>query len=177
MYYSKYYNKMPFPVRFRKSWEAGNPAVELQSGNIIEGPAEMLSQYNFLAPLPFEFHKIESITQDAAFTFIDEKIVDIQTTEPELVTKKEEPAKEEPAKEETPPQSSLADETPPQDNQTKIDEMPFDIKTVNWLAVKIEELEKACAFYKIDTTTTHGMNKKDKKWALVKLVKNAAGML
>jgi hypothetical protein len=147
----KFYNKMPFTVNFRKTWIPGNPAAAIEPGHIIEGPVEVLSQYHFFAALPFPFHTVDSVTQENRFQVTDNTHV----TEPKIVT--------------TEPVVVRAGE---QD----ISKLPFDPKNVNWLSVKLADLETACGILNIDISQLAALKPKTKKWELVKLVKKALGL-
>lgn len=160
---TKYFNKMDFPVKFRQVWLPGAPAVELQPGHIIEGPAEYLREYTFLSSVPFDFHKVDAITQDRQFKFQDYPIDRIP------VVKLEEHA---PGKE--------VEFVEPEVKEVKIDpellkKLPFDIETINWIQVKTDELEVAANVLGLDISSIAGYKPKEKKWFLVKLLKKALG--
>lgn len=184
---AKYYNKMPFPVKFRKVWETDSPAIELPSGSIIEGPSEYLSSYTFLAPIPFDFHRVESMTQNANFEFRDEMIQqDVpQTTEPIVEITPAQVAAEvkkvektvgkklKKAKDTVVSPTETVIETSQQVQSSTPTTLPFDPKTVNWLSVKIADLEVAAQVLHVDITETNAMKPKERKWELVKLIKKA----
>jgi hypothetical protein len=148
----KYFNKMPFSIKMKKVWEPGAPAIEIQPGEIIEGPAEILSQFKILSPMPSDFCEVESITQTQSFEFTEEtKAEDIViTSQPDTTT-------------------------PPQEGTTS--PLPFDPHKVNWLHIKVADLEAACKILGVDTTPVNELKPKQKKWELVKLVKTACGIV
>jgi hypothetical protein len=147
-----FYNKVPFSIKMRKTWESGAPAIELPSGGLIDGPVEILSQFKVLAPLPSDFCEVDSVTQTQQFNFVDNK-----DSTPEAT----------PASTDSPaPEVKKADTT----------NLPFDPHNVNWLHIKVADLEAACRILGIDMAPVAGLKPKDKKWALVKLVKIAAGI-
>lgn len=156
-----FFNKMPFEIKFRKIWEPGNPAIVLKPGHVITGPTDLLSQYGFLAPLPFDFHKVDSITMDQEFKYQDKAI---ENAVPTVIEIKDNPQEIQPTEKQ--------EISPSNENVT----MPFDPKNVNWLSVKVADLEQACKFLNIDTSALTNVKPKAKKWELVKLVKKAVGM-
>jgi hypothetical protein len=147
-----FYNKMPFSIKMRKTWEAGAPAIELLSGGLIEGPVEILSQFKVLAPLPSDFCEVDSVTQTQQFSFVDNK--------------------------ETPVESNKLDEAPASTPKPVADltKLPFNPHDAKWLYIKVSELEEACRILGVDMAPVSTLKPKDKKWALVKLVKIAVGM-
>ena len=54
----------------------------------------------------------------------------------------------------------------------EINTVEFDPKSVNWLTVKVDQLERACKALNIDMTSLINKKPKEKKWELVKLIKN-----
>jgi hypothetical protein len=145
-----FYNKMPFAIKMRKTWEPGAPAIELPSGGLIEGPAEILSQFKLLAPLPSDFCEVDSVTQTQQFSFIDNK----DSAPEEDKTHLAQPVK------------------PILDGAA----LPFDPHNVNWLHIKVADLEAACKVLGVDISSLAALKPKQKKWELVKLVKIAVGI-
>jgi hypothetical protein len=173
---AKFYNKMPFNIPLRKTWEAGAPKLLLQPGEVIVGPADILSQFQFLAQIPFDYSRVESMTQNSNFAFKDELLDEnvnkkrkpFQRDEEETVVEKVEEV------EMTEKQQELAKKVTKaiEKQETSVeDSMDFDPKTVNWVSVKVEQLERACRFLKINTDFLNDKKPKEKKWELVKLVK------
>lgn len=152
---AKFYNKMPFTVNFRKIWIPGNPAVALEPGHIIEGPENILRQYHFFAPLPFPFHTVDSVTQENRFQQTD----NTAPTEPKIVTDGQSPVE---------PTIVIAGEQ-------EMANLPFDINNVNWLNIKITDLELACSVLNIDISNYASIPAKKRKWELVKMIKKATG--
>lgn len=173
---AKFYNKMPFNIPLRKTWEAGAPKLLLKPGEVIVGPADILAQFQFLAQIPFDYSRVESMTQNSNFSFKDELL-------DEDVNKKRKPFQKEDVVEVekietvkmTEQQQKMAEKTFKIVEQTEQpvveDSMDFDPKTVNWVSVKVEQLERACRFLKINTDFLNDKKPKEKKWELVKLVK------
>jgi hypothetical protein len=169
---ARFYNKMPFEIKMRAMWLPNNPPIILQPGGIIEGPYDFLSQYVFLQFIPVDFHRVESIIQGPDYVFKDELlpqnnevrvVTGLQVPETITETKQEEQVEQ---KTENQPVEQQTDETLPT-------ELPFDPSTVNWLGVKIEQLETAAKVLKINISHLKDVKPKEKKWALVKLVKDA----
>lgn len=186
----RYYNKMDYPIKMRKIWELGAPAIELQPGATLEGPIDMLSTYSFLAPLPFDFHNVDAMTMDDQKNFIDMKINE-RPDRPNFPTfskpieappnysEREYPMNDvENLPSPTPLPASVEELIVPIHANSDIkNKLPFSVEGgVKWLEVKMEELEEACKILGIDISFTGNMNKKDKKWALVKAVKKAIGL-
>lgn len=175
---AKFYNKMDFPIKFRRVWELNSPPVELQPGGIVEGPFDILSQFSFLGQVPFDFHLVSSET------FSNGKFADIKITqqvEPIIITSpfaKNQPIKErhEPTpgavttyKEYEEPQITVATEDIKK-------QLPFNPETVNYITLKNADLEKAAEILNIDISYTSEMKPKDKKWELIRLVKKSLGI-
>ncbi len=174
---AKFYNRMEFPVNFRKIWITGSPAVKLQSGEIVEGPYEMLSQYRFLAPVPFDFHKVESVTQMQNFEFTDHT-VPVNQSEPVIIsapmelTSVNEYVQPMPAVGHTPESAEIVVDS----SQANATTLPFDPKTVSWFSVKVDELKQAATALKIDISSLNGLPPKKVKWELVRLIKKATNI-
>jgi hypothetical protein len=166
---SKYFNKMDFVVRFRKIWELNSPAVALQPGEQIEGPDDFLSQFSFLSKVPFDFHLVNAetdytkikfdIVQGNEVTLVTNKNIEVKTDKKIELQKQEE-------------NESIIKVT----KDIDISALPFDPKTVNWLTIKLEEIENACKYLNIDISTYAELNNKQKKWELIKQIKNALGI-
>jgi len=148
--YAKFYNQMEFTINMRKTWENGAPKIQLASGAIIEGPYEILAHFKFLAPIPIDFHKVDSRTQMPRFEFSE---TDVQPEVSFIKIHKEDVPKEiqEPGE-------------------------AFDPKSVNWLKVKVSDLELMCSNMGINIDHLADKKPKEKKWELVKLVKAASGI-
>ena len=165
----KYFNHLPHEVKFRKVWEPGAPPVRLAPGATIEGPVQYLANYPFLTAMPFPFHTVESETQQQNFSFKDMSVG--QKTEPVIISGLPE-QKTEP----TIPAEPAVEPTVVVAGEQDLTKLPFDPKTVNWIMVKVSELELAAKVLNIPIATINSMKPKDKKWALVKEIKKALGM-
>lgn len=162
--YSKFYNRMEFTINLRKVWEPGSPAIRVPSGGIVEGPYEKLIHYRFLAPLPFDFHKVDSTTTEN-FSISQE----IPVIKPEDI--KIQNAAEQKTAEPESNEGSLAEQTAPSG------QLPFDPAKVNWIQVKTAELEVAAKVLGIDLSALKDVPAKKKKWELVSLVKAKLGII
>jgi hypothetical protein len=170
---------MPFKIPLRRTWEINSPAVLLNPGETIVGPAEILSQFQFLAQIPFDFSRVESTIQtNYQFnTQYKDKLIDqnpyIKTTDP--VYKKEEVSVENveelPMNEETKQLANKAFDSIISKEEV-IEGLDFDPKEVNWVTVKVDQLERACKYLKINIDFLKDKRPKEKKWELVKLVKS-----
>lgn len=168
---AKFYNKMPFEIKMRKIWLPKSPPVIIPPGGIIEGPYDLLSEYQFLQLIPVDFHRVESMTQNNKFEYKDELLPENNN----LIIKHGTVVQVEQTQEMKEPEKI---------NETKIElkeqilnitsnEMPFDVNTVNWLTVKIDQLEQAAKCLNIDISNIKELKPKERKWALVKVVKDA----
>lgn len=177
---AKFYNKMPFQIPLRRTWDVNSPAVLLNPGETIIGPAEILGQFQFLAQLPFDFSRVESTIQtNYQFnTEYKDKLLEqnpyIKSTPP--VYKKEvivENVEEIPMNDETQQLADKAFDSIPiiPEEEEVVEGLDFDPKEVNWVTVKCDQLERACKFLKINTEFLKDKKPKEKKWELVKLVK------
>lgn len=180
MMIGRFYNKMPFTIPLRKVWVPGSPAITLEAGGIIEGPTEILSQFSFLAPLSFDFAMVDSTTQNSKFDFKDERIKEISKpvinndTEKQNVEIIKKPV-EQPTIVEKPivigKDNESAPEVKVEEVKTTVQDDDFDPLTVNWLMVKVSQLETKCKKLNIDISFLADKKPKDRKWELVKLVK------
>lgn len=156
--FTKFYNKMPFEIKFRKVWESGTPPVILKSGEIIEGPYDSLIQYAFLAPIPIDFSNVSSSIQNNNMEYTDNLILDVPNeTKLQIYNEKENKLEEEKIEQ-------------PIEIDTSI-EIGFDPKTVNWLTVKVDQLETACKKLNINIDSLSDKKPKEKKWELVRIIK------
>jgi hypothetical protein len=164
-----FYNKMPFEIKMRKIWVTDNPPVRIPPGGTIVGPYDLLSQYTFLAPLHVDFSRVETVIQGSNFEYRDEllepnkeiKVISgPETAEVEKNIKEVESnnKKEVITEDATPEESS-------EDVEIDINNPP------NWLSVKVKQLVKMAETMGINISHTANMKPKDKKWELVKLVK------
>lgn len=71
-----FYNKMSFPVNFRKFWENGNPTVKMDPGDFIEGPIKYLKTFHFLGYVQKNL-QVSSLVQEDEKTFIENDRLDI----------------------------------------------------------------------------------------------------
>jgi len=187
----RFYNKMEFPVNLRKVWEKDSPAITLKTGEVIQGPYEILTQFPFLSPLMADFSMIDSMTQNNKMEYTDNKVEEIQIPERYRIpmdVKKDEPA----AEYEPEPINKQIAETVIENhspiikqneketdiiekdivkNSPEIDIVDFDPRVVNWLTIKVEQLERACKALNIDMSFLNDKKPKEKKWELVKLIK------
>lgn len=172
--YSRFYNRMEFTINLRKVWEPGAPAIRVPSGGIVEGPYDKLIQYRFLAPLPFDFHKVDSTTSEN-FAFKREEFIipqNIPIIRPEDIQVKN--------------CNDVQKEITSQDEQqldnsdqktTSTGSLPFDPAKVNWIQVKTPELLQAAVALGIDVNSLQETNPKKKKWEIVRLVKAKLGLV
>lgn len=169
--FAKFYNKMPFEIKMRAMWMKGNPPIVLAPGATIEGPYDLLAQYTFLQMIPIDFHRVESVIQGPNYEYKDEllpvnnnvQIINGPTGEQDTVEKQIEKV------EQTAETAQLQQQT----EVPAVTAMPFDPKTANWLSIKVEELLAAARFLNIDVSSVNTLKPKEKKWALVKMVKAA----
>jgi hypothetical protein len=169
---TKFYNRMGFSIKMRKVWEPGSPPIELHSGDIVEGPYNILIQFKFLAPLPFEFHKVESNTQTQNFEFKTDAPQGLDVAEGHTAELPPVVADDGHTNEVAPKLPETA-----QTEDSDASGLPFDPKSVNWLQVKVVDLELACKKLGIDISALSNKKPKEKKWELVKLVKKAVGIV
>ena len=162
---AKFFNCVDFPVNFRLIWLPNNPAIQLQPGQIIEGPYELLITYNFLRPLQQQTIKSVSLsTQDEQGNYLDETInTDMKEKEQWAETHRVSFLKE---------NGEQNDETDiPIDIKIDTSELPFDPKDCNWIKVTLADLEKAANILKVDMSSLTGVAPKKRKWELVRLIK------
>lgn len=164
----KYYNKMPFPVKFRKIWVDGNPAVELQSGEPIDGPDDILSQYSFLARIPVDFHLVNTTIQDSLNIYKDELLKDTNASNFHIITE----SKKEEIDDTVIVSEPIVENKEESDVETEQNIDNFDIKNVNWLSIKVDFMEKLAIKHNINIDHTKALKPKDRRWELVKLLKN-----
>lgn len=180
----KFYNKMPFSIPLRKVWEPGAPPIVLPAGGTIVGPIEILCQFQFLKQVPFDFSRVESTIQSnggGIFEYKD-KLIDenfnVKTTPPKQVVKDEvivENVEEIPMTEEQQQKAQECfDNLEKQEsvNTEPITGLDFNPHEVNWVTVKVDQLERACKFLNINIDFLKDKKPKQKKWELVKLVKD-----
>lgn len=163
-----FYNKMPFEIKMRKIWLLNSPPVRLPPGGTISGPYELLSQYTFLAPLHVDFSRVETVIQGTNFEYRDELLE--PNKEIKVVTGPEAVKIEENIKE---VETNNTKEEVEKEEQTQEDEdVVIDLNNPpNWLSVKVKQLVKMAETMGIKIDHTAHMKPKDKKWELVKLVK------
>lgn len=165
---AKFFNCVDFPVNFRMIWLPGNPAVQLEPGQIIEGPFEKLITYNFLRPIQQQNINPNLSTQDNQGKYLDESVQKDVEEQARLAEKHRETFVNT-----TPPA-----DTAPSSDQSVVDgwenlQLPFDPMNCNWIKVKATELEEAAKILGI--TVDENIPPKKKKWELVRLIKAAVG--
>lgn len=159
---AKFFNKMQFEVKFRKYWLSGNPACTLNCGEVIEGPYDILSTMPFLQHIPLNFSEVDSITFGNNYIpKVDDSISEKYSNKKVEYTKIESNTNIVDASEQI--------ESSPQEESTATE---FDPSNVNWLQIKVSQLETICKINNIDISKLEGLKPKDKKWELVKLVKS-----
>lgn len=160
-------NPMDFPLNFRALWLPGNPAIQINPGQTINGPIRYLSNYRFLMPVRMRMHKVSSITIDQDGSYQDvgedgEEVIKIDENDVVEVVSGEATEKKE-------------EFVPP--SQEVIDSLPLDLgdKTV-WFKAKMPDLEKSCKILGIEIPVeTQALNDKKRKWVIVRLIKEALG--
>jgi hypothetical protein len=175
---ARFFNKMPFPVSLRKAWLPGAPALRLQPGETVDGPYDILFQFKFLAPMPFDFHKVEGITQNATFEYTDKKF-EPSVNEPQIISA---PLKFEGVKEKYQEMPVVHHPQPEAvqpiiiANEETIKTLPFDPKTVDWMSIKTDELKKAAEILGIDLKALENVPLKKLKWDLIKMIKKSTNV-
>lgn len=182
--YGEFVNIMNFVIPMRLHWLPDNPAVELNPGERVFGPINILRCFSFLAPVQIRMHEVSSVitNQDGSYQDVGQDVN-------EIVTMKEDdnnvPVDIETIEvvhdgtefEENEIISDDAVVEPVVENTTKYDmsKLPFDLDNVNWLKFSSEELEEAAAAIGIDITPYMRVeNKKKRRWDLVRAIKQAA---
>jgi hypothetical protein len=179
----KYFNKMPFDVSLRKTWLPEAPSAKLKPGEQVEGPMDLLSKYYFLSPVPFDFHKVDSITQAPNFEYTDKITEHAQQapTEPVIVT----PPFDFKGVEERPPTFTNAVYHQPIPKEPVIEQVAIDMSLLpfnpkadgfSWMSVKTEDLHKTMAILNIDMSVINQKPLKDQKWDMIALIKRALGI-
>lgn len=163
-----FYNKMPFEIKMRKIWVSGCPPVRIPPGGTIVGPYDLLSQYTFLAPIHVDFSRVETVIQGTNFEYRDELLSpnnDIKVVTGPDAIQIEQNMKE---VEQNNKKEEVIEKQPEEDEEDVV----IDINNPpNWLSVKVKQLVKMSEAMNINIDHTAHMKPKDKKWELVKLVK------
>lgn len=178
---SKFYNKMGFEIKLKRTWIPGSPSCILKPGDMIEGPYDILSNMPFLQYMQLNFCEVDSQIQRLDNSYYDVPIqLDVKkenntilnnSTSNQLKSIKLDNVSEQKIKIDT-PIIKETDDTPSKPS-TKSDSVEFNINEVNWVTVKIDLLERVCKEKSINIDHTNTMKPKDRKWELVRLVKKA----
>jgi len=174
--YATFYNIMDYSVNLRKIWEKGSPPVQILPGGTIEGPHHMLITFEFLRPVAFDFHRIPSMTQNNNFQFQDIRLEDTNKHEFKIISQSD-PHNVADQIDEIYKEPTVKEENPSAPPAISSGELPFDLATVNWVKITMEELKQSVKILKIQVpANVESMNAKTQKWELIKLVKKALGV-
>ncbi len=173
--YATFYNIMEYDVFLRKVWEKGSPPVQLSTGATIEGPYEMLVTFPFLRPVSFDFHLVPSMTQNNNFQFQDIKLEDINKTHDFKIISHSDPHNVADQIDEIYKDKVETVENPSAPPSTA--GLPFDLATVNWMKVTMDDLRQAIKVLRIQVpANVESMNPKAQKWEFIRMVKKALGV-
>lgn len=168
----KFFNCYDFEVKFRLFWLPNNPPISLKPGETIEGPVEYLKSFQFLRPIPVDFNRVATVTQDNKGQFLNyDDLVKFDIKRQEDLANK---YKAELGKKEDNP--TVDNEVIPVEDLKPV-ELPFDPQSVNWVKVSMDDLNEAAEMLGVDKSGIESLPAKKRKWELVRLIKKAVGLV
>lgn len=160
-------NPMDFPLNFRALWLPGNPAIQINPGQTINGPIRYLSNYRFLMPVRMRMHKVSSITvdQDGSYQDVGEDGDEVIKINDSDVVEVVSAGSKETKDEFVPPSQEIIDSLPLQLGDKRV-----------WFNASMDDLHKSCEILKVEIPIDiMALGDKDRKWAIVRLIKKALG--